>query len=73
MKFASFTTFLLVCKKHMRDAEIRLFGSGFCLKSVSFLTFSEKCKNQASFCKCLIINKVLFLYRACAWGKIKKR
>ena len=49
-------------KKHTRDAEIRPFGSGFCLKSLSFLSFSEKCKNQGSFCKCLIINKVLFLY-----------
>ena len=50
-----------MCKKHTRDAEIRPFCPGFCLKSLSFLTFSEKCKNQGSFCKCLIINKVLFL------------
>ena len=26
------------------------------------LSFSESCKNQGSFCKYLIINKVLFLY-----------
>ena len=57
-----FTIFLPVCKKHTRDAEIRPFGSGFCLKSLSFLSFSEKCKNQGSFCKCLIISKVLFLH-----------
>ena len=61
-----------MCKKHTRDAEIRPFFTGFYLKSVSFLSFSERCKNQGSFCKCLIINKVLFLYRTCAWGKIKK-
>ena len=51
-----------MCKKHTRDAEIRPFCPGFCLKSLFFLTFSEKCKNQGSFCKCLITNKVLFLY-----------
>ena len=68
-----FTTFLPVCKKHTRDAEIRPFGSGFCLKSLSFLSFSERCKNQGSFCKCFIINKVLFLYRTCARGKLRKR
>ena len=44
----AFTTFLLVCKKHTRDAEIRPFCPEFCLKSVSFLSFSEKCKNQGS-------------------------
>ena len=44
------------------DSEIRPFFTGFCLKSVWILSFSEKCKNQGSFCKCLIINKVLFLY-----------
>ena len=44
------------------------FVFGLCI-----LSFSEKCKNQGSFCKCLIINKVLFLYRTCAWGKIRKR
>ena len=58
----SFTTFLPVCEKHTRDSEIRPFCPGFCLKSVSFLSFSEKCKNQDAFCKCFIINKVLFLY-----------
>ena len=26
------------------------------------LSFSEKCKNQGSFCKCFTINKVLFLH-----------
>ena len=26
------------------------------------MSFYERCKNQGSFCKCLIINKVLFLY-----------
>ena len=51
-----------MCEKHTRDAEIRPFCPEFCLKSVSFLSFSERCKNQGSFCKCLIINKVLFLY-----------
>ena len=51
-----------VCKKHTRDSEIRPFSPEFCLKSLSFLTFSGKCKNQGSFCKCLIINKVLFLH-----------
>ena len=51
-----------MCKKHTQDSEIRPFCPKFCLKSVSFLSFSEKCKNQGSFCKCLIINKVLFLY-----------
>ena len=56
-----FTTFLMVCKKRTRDAEIRPFCPGFCLKSLSFLTFSGKRKNQGSFCKCLIINEVLFL------------
>ena len=40
----------------------RPFCPGFCLKSLSFLTFFEKCKNQGSFCKCLIINKVFFLH-----------
>ena len=57
----AFTTFMPVCKKHTRDTEIRPFCPGFRLKSVSFLSFSEKCKNQGSFCKHLIINKVLFL------------
>ena len=56
----AFTTFLLACKKHTQDAETRPFCPGFCLKSLSFLSFSEKCKNQCSFCKCLIINKVCF-------------
>jgi len=46
-----FTTFPPVCKKHTRDAEIRPFCPGFCLKSLSFLSFSEKCKNQGYFCK----------------------
>ena len=50
-----------MCKKHTRDAEIRPFFTGFCLKSVWILSFSEECKNQGSFCKWLIINKVLFL------------
>ena len=62
-----------MCKKHTQDSEIRPFCPGFCLKSLSFLSFSEKCKNQGSFCKCFIINKVLFLYRTCAWGKLRKR
>ena len=53
-----------MCKKHTQDSEIRPFCPGFRLKSLSFLTFSEKCKNQGSFCKCLIINKVLFLLLA---------
>ena len=44
--------------------EIRPFCPGFCLKSVSFLTFSEKCKNQGSFCKFLIINKNVILHLA---------
>ena len=51
-----------MCKKHTRDAEIRPFCPGFCLKSLSFLSFSEKCKNQGSFCKCLIINKNAILH-----------
>ena len=50
-----------MCKKHTRDAEIRPFCPGFRLKSVWILSFSEKCKNQGSFCKFLIINKFLFL------------
>ena len=62
-----------MCKKHTQDSEIRPFCPGFRLKSLSFLTFSEKCKIQGSFCKCLIIIKVLFLHRTCAWGKIRKR
>ncbi len=33
------------------------FCPGFCLKSLSFLSFSERCKNQGSFYKGLIINK----------------
>ena len=44
------------------DSEIRSFPPGFCLKSVWILIFSEKCKKQGSFCKCLIINEVLYLY-----------
>ena len=51
-----------MCKKHTRDTEIRPFCPGFCLKSLSFLSFSEKCKNQGSFCKCLIINKNIILH-----------
>ena len=51
-----------MCKKHTRDAEIRPFCPEFRLKSVSFLSFSEKCKNQGSFCKCLIINKNVILH-----------
>ena len=58
----AFTIFLPVCKKHTRDAEIRPFCPEFCLKSLSFLSFSEKCKNQGSFCKCLIINKNAILH-----------
>ena len=46
----------------MQDAEIRPFCPEFRLKSVSFLTFSEKCKNQDSFCKHLIINKNAVLH-----------
>ena len=68
-----FTTFLPVCKKHTRDAEIRPFCPEFCLKSISFLSFSEKCKNQGSFCKWLIINKVLFLNLTEQGGNIRKR
>ena len=62
-----------MCKKHTQDSEIRPFCPGFCLKSLSFLSFAERCKNQGSFCKCFIINKVLFLCRTCAWGKLRKR
>ena len=51
-----------MCKKHTRDAEIRPFCPRFCLKSVWILSFSEKCKNQGSFCKCLIINKNVILH-----------
>ena len=40
--------------------------SGFYCKTAN----RERCKKQGSFCKCLIISKVLFLYRTCAWGKI---
>ena len=52
----------MVCKKHTQDSEIRPFCPGFCLKSLSFLSFSEKRKNQGSFCKCLIINKNTILH-----------
>ena len=51
------------------DSEIRLFCPGFCLKSVWILTFSQKCKNQGSFCKCLIINKVLFFFTLPSMGE----
>ena len=51
-----------MCKKHTRDAEIRPFCPGVCLKSLSFLTFSGKRKNQGYFCKCLIINKNVILH-----------
>ena len=51
-----------MCKKHTRDAEIRPFCPEFCQNSVWILSFSEKCKNQGSFCKCFIINKNAILH-----------
>ena len=42
------------------------------LKSLSFLTFSEKCNNQGSFYKCLIINKNAILHLPEVMGEDKK-
>ena len=47
-----------MCKKHTQTLKSDRFATNF----VWILSFSEKCKNQGSFCKCLIINKVFFLY-----------
>ena len=52
--------------------EIRPFCPEFRLKSLSFLSFSEKCKNQGSFCKCLIIKKNAILHLPEVMGEDKK-
>ena len=49
-----------MCKKHTRDAEIRPLYPGFGLKSLSFLTFSGKCKNKVLFVDALLLTKSCF-------------